>query len=596
MRLFYDVYTSRKRAELLLLVADYGCALTAILFASGIFERPDRAVVAPLLAVWALIPRSVASYLSWFERPREWMSSLGLSFLLSVFVGTLIFAGWELVWESAPFAMRPRTETALAIVVAWTAGFMVCIPRAYRLSDFMLSAVVVLGLLERQSDASLWVPAFFLFLLLSAAARHLTLDIFPREKRAVFNLQNARAVTILGGIAATPIFLAIAFALHGLLDANAPEQGWRGFGRSDRRRDGFYKSASDSRPASRTGPNRGSGRGGGGPNKQEEELPSTTLKLSELENPRYDPTVILAARVIDERGEEVTEAPDWEPRAFLWKASTLTRFNAKNAAWEDTSKYTRREWPDNGISKRERPRGDDSSLRMEVLVLEPVVPQITAPYFVEEIGPVDPRTKKSYFLESDAGDVLVRAPGFERGYRYTVKFHPWQATFSPLPKQPTRGTHDNLVYTQYPSDEEVGVDLKALAQQIGLNNGTIQARIRQLRTYLADNFQYHDKAFWRGGSEKLKAFIEREKIGDCVYFATSSALLLRAGGVSTRLVVGFLGSQRDPNPERPGRVYVRNMFAHSWVEVFLPLWGWYPIDPTSWVPTAPDYIPPPQLA
>ena len=56
------------------------------------------------------------------------------------------------------------------------------------------------------------------------------------------------------------------------------------------------------------------------------------------------------------------------------------------------------------------------------------------------------------------------------------------------------------------------------------------------------------------------------------------AVLLRASGVPTRLVNGFLMGEYNP----VGDAYiVRQSDAHSWVEVYLPRVGWFPIDPTK---------------
>lgn len=55
------------------------------------------------------------------------------------------------------------------------------------------------------------------------------------------------------------------------------------------------------------------------------------------------------------------------------------------------------------------------------------------------------------------------------------------------------------------------------------------------------------------------------------------AVLLRAAGVPTRLVNGFLMGEYNP----VGDAYiVRQSDAHSWVEVYLPRNGWTEFDPT----------------
>src|SRR5262249_43810686 len=63
----------------------------------------------------------------------------------------------------------------------------------------------------------------------------------------------------------------------------------------------------------------------------------------------------------------------------------------------------------------------------------------------------------------------------------------------------------------------------------------------------------------------------------CEYFASSMAILLRAAGVPTRIVNGFLMGEYNP----VGDDYiVRQSDAHSWVEVYIPGTGWREFDPT----------------
>ena len=68
------------------------------------------------------------------------------------------------------------------------------------------------------------------------------------------------------------------------------------------------------------------------------------------------------------------------------------------------------------------------------------------------------------------------------------------------------------------------------------------------------------------------------KIGFCEHFASSMAILLRADGIPTRLVEGFLPGQIDVVT---GRETITTGAAHAWVEVYFPGIGWYPFDPTG---------------
>ncbi len=74
----------------------------------------------------------------------------------------------------------------------------------------------------------------------------------------------------------------------------------------------------------------------------------------------------------------------------------------------------------------------------------------------------------------------------------------------------------------------------------------------------------------------IERFLFVEKSGHCELFASSMAILLRLGGIPTRLVAGF----------RVGRdaigdvLTVRQSDAHAWVEAYIPGHGWTVVDPT----------------
>jgi protein-glutamine gamma-glutamyltransferase len=64
--------------------------------------------------------------------------------------------------------------------------------------------------------------------------------------------------------------------------------------------------------------------------------------------------------------------------------------------------------------------------------------------------------------------------------------------------------------------------------------------------------------------------------GHCEYFASALALLARAAGVPTRLVMGYRVTERSPF----GYFVVRDRNAHSWVEAWVPGVGWTTHDAT----------------
>lgn len=71
------------------------------------------------------------------------------------------------------------------------------------------------------------------------------------------------------------------------------------------------------------------------------------------------------------------------------------------------------------------------------------------------------------------------------------------------------------------------------------------------------------------------AFLSREKRGHCEYYASASALTLRALGVPARVAVGYRGGDYNRFSEV---IEIRALHAHAWTEVFHSQLGWIPLD------------------
>ncbi len=77
--------------------------------------------------------------------------------------------------------------------------------------------------------------------------------------------------------------------------------------------------------------------------------------------------------------------------------------------------------------------------------------------------------------------------------------------------------------------------------------------------------------------DPLLAFLDDVQEGHCEYFASGLAVMLRTQGIPSRVVNGFAGAEWNPVGEY---WVVRQMHAHSWVEVWFPEAGWVLFDPT----------------
>jgi hypothetical protein len=81
------------------------------------------------------------------------------------------------------------------------------------------------------------------------------------------------------------------------------------------------------------------------------------------------------------------------------------------------------------------------------------------------------------------------------------------------------------------------------------------------------------------GEEPLDQFLFDKKRGNCEFFASSLATLLRVAGVPSRLIGGYYGGEYN---EVGGYYLVTEAMAHVWVEVYLAGKGWVTVDPSQW--------------
>jgi len=80
------------------------------------------------------------------------------------------------------------------------------------------------------------------------------------------------------------------------------------------------------------------------------------------------------------------------------------------------------------------------------------------------------------------------------------------------------------------------------------------------------------------GANPADAFLFETRAGFCEHYASAFALLMRIGGIPSRVVLGYLGG--EPNG-LGGHYAVWQSDAHAWVEVLIEGRGWVRVDPTA---------------
>lgn len=119
-------------------------------------------------------------------------------------------------------------------------------------------------------------------------------------------------------------------------------------------------------------------------------------------------------------------------------------------------------------------------------------------------------------------------------------------------------------------------DLERLAREVTRESNTPYAKAMDMvRWFTQDGgFVYSTSATTPEGADPLQSFLD-ERVGYCQQFAGTMALMARAVGIPSRVVVGFTGGRQEGG-ERV--VYARN--AHAWPELWFEGVGWVWFEPT----------------
>lgn len=120
--------------------------------------------------------------------------------------------------------------------------------------------------------------------------------------------------------------------------------------------------------------------------------------------------------------------------------------------------------------------------------------------------------------------------------------------------------------------------IKLLAKEIGGKDGNWFVRAERISNYLKANCSYlNNNNELETDVDSVANFLLTTKSGSCSMFASAEAILLRAQGIPSRVVFGYMPGDKDPKSDA---TLVRKKHEHAWAEVFIPTHGWVPIDAT----------------
>lgn len=147
-------------------------------------------------------------------------------------------------------------------------------------------------------------------------------------------------------------------------------------------------------------------------------------------------------------------------------------------------------------------------------------------------------------------------------------------------------------YLQLP--EELPNRVKQLTENIVGTTNDHAKRAALIESYLKSNYTYNleKPKYPPGDQDFVDHFLFDQGYGYCDHFSTTMVVMLRTLGVPARWVKGYTPGEANPNhstelelaSDETGRlkhsVIVRNLNAHSWVEVYIPEKGWIAFEPT----------------
>ncbi len=147
--------------------------------------------------------------------------------------------------------------------------------------------------------------------------------------------------------------------------------------------------------------------------------------------------------------------------------------------------------------------------------------------------------------------------------------------------------------TLYDFEKDINLELpsntnmrsRELAQQLRKLADSDMSYVQKVLTYFINNQFVYTLEPPLLPVDPVDNFIFETRAGFCSHFASSFAVMMRAGGIPARIVSGYQGGEQSTNGDY---LSIYQYDAHAWNEIWLDDRGWVRIDPTATV--SPDRI------
>ena len=265
---------------------------------------------------------------------------------------------------------------------------------------------------------------------------------------------------------------------------------------------------------------------------------SENVRLGEVSNIQEDDTVIFRAKMRKVRED------------FLyWRGIVLDFFNGKT-------------WISLKHKRIERKTILKGTPIMQVIYLEPYGDRylfgLDKPYKIDYSSGLPHLLKKTEFTFFLSTPVISR-----------IKYKVFSVLTDTIPQKYI----NKSLYLQLPKN--LSPKIKTLATK--LKKETDEETANQILKFLKYGEYKYSLKNLPISKNPLEEFLFKYKYGNCEYFASSMAVLLRINGIPARLVAGYKGGIYN----NVGKYYlIRQSNAHVWVEAFIKGKGWVRYDPT----------------
>jgi transglutaminase-like putative cysteine protease len=195
-----------------------------------------------------------------------------------------------------------------------------------------------------------------------------------------------------------------------------------------------------------------------------------------------------------------------------------------------------------------------------------------------ELQPGDTYTARAYTPDPSAQQMRAAAPADRFFGNYTTITLPAPSALAQRRQieVPLRGVPNS-------GDPSAAAQLEAspyapmyrLAKRVTAGAATDYDVVQRVGGWLEASYAYSELVPRR--QYPLESFLFQDKRGYCQQFSGSAALMLRMLGIPARVATGFAPGSLNA---QTGEYVVRDLDAHSWIEVWFSGIGWVPFDPT----------------